>query len=168
MTSIQQPPQPHLPWMRIAQRYEGLRERTDDGKLAQVVRDFFRFTRFPPHLVNERTSWCAAFACTVLEIAGLESPHSAKARHFLDWGLPLARPVYGSILVFSRGPLEIDERGHVGFCARELVLHAGDVACLAGNQDNAVCTRRKKLDRLLGVRWPKEWPLPDGAEVAKP
>jgi uncharacterized protein (TIGR02594 family) len=156
------------PWLRIAQRFDGQRELGDDGQLSQTVRGFFRATRFPPGLINERTSWCAAFVCTVLDLAGIEHPRSARARDFIAWGTELKQPVRGAVLVFERtiGGKTSENHGHVAICDRDLVSPQQlEVSCIGGNQDNAVCSRRKKLEHLLSARWPRGWPLPPGAEA---
>lgn len=159
------------PWLRIAHRWDGLRELDDLGELNPVVREFFKVTRYPRELVNKRTSWCSAYACTVLELAGIPHPRSARARDFLSSPhfVALRAPVRGCVLVFERsvGGLVSDIYGHVGFCDRDLVSPSQlDVMCFAGNQDNAVCGRRKKLEHLIASLWPKGWPLPPGAELA--
>lgn len=159
------------PWLRVAHQYDGLRELTDAGELSDTVRDFFRSTRFPRELVNKRTAWCSAFACTCFELAGVKHPRSARARDFLDSPhfVRLKRPVRGALLVFERfvaGKVS-DDAGHVGFCDRDLVSpHQLEVACYGGNQRNAACMERKKLQHLIATLWPKGWPLPPGAELA--
>jgi uncharacterized protein (TIGR02594 family) len=152
--------------MPIAKGFDGLRERTPEGLLNEVVRDFFRSTRFPLQLVTLHTAWCGAFACAVLEMARRPSPRSARARDFLRYGVELRYPVFGSILVFERGSGRADdERGHVGFCDRTPALAASDVSCFAGNQSNAACTRLQPMRLLLGVRWPPGCALSPDAEV---
>jgi uncharacterized protein (TIGR02594 family) len=160
------------PWLRIAHRYDGLRELLDDGQLSPTVRDFFRATKYPRELVTTKTPWCAAFACPVFEICGVPHPHSARARDFLKSPhfVALRAPVLGSLLVFERhqpGTLASDTYGHVGFCARALVSpHQLEVQCFGGNQDNAACARRKKLEHLIASLWPKGHPLPPDAVLA--
>lgn len=150
------------PWMEVATRYRDLRERTPAGDLSPDVRAFFRHTRFPPELVNSHTAWCAAFVCACLELTGVRSPRSARARDFMTYGLELVRPVYGAVLVFARG---LDPaKGHVGFASWP-ISPLGNVWCYGGNQDNAVCARAKPRGSLLSVRWPESAPLPVGAEV---
>lgn len=159
------------PWLRIAHRWDGLRELDDAGELSPTVRQFFRATRFPRELVNKKTAWCAALVCTCFELLGIQHPRSARARDFL--GSPhfvvLRAPVRGCVLVFERavGGVASDLYGHVGFCDRDLVSASQtDVMCFGGNQDNAACARRKKLEHLIASLWPKGWPLPPGAELA--
>jgi len=151
-------------WMPIARGYLGLPERLGDG-LNPEISTFFSCTRFPRDQITIDTSWCSAFACTVMQRAGLPHPHSAAARHWIPWGRALLLPVYGAVLIFARG---VDQtRGHVGFSA-QLLFHpdAREVSCLAGNQRNKVCIASHPMHTLLGVRWPVGVPLPpDAVEV---
>lgn len=167
---MQQPSNEFAPWLGIAHRYDGLRELEPDGTLNPTVRDMFRNTRFPRELVNVKTAWCGAFACTVFEIAGVQHPHTARARDFIGSPLfvHLQFPVLGSLLVFERASgLQSDKTGHVTFCDRSLVSPSQlEVQCFGGNQDNAVCGRRKKLQHLIASLWPKGWPLPPDARTA--
>lgn len=161
----------HCPWLRIAHRYDGLRELEPDGSLNSTVRDFFKCTRYPRELVTVKTPWCSAFACTVFELCGVPHPFSARARDFL--GSPhfvtLKHPVLGSLLVFERSVPGVasDKHGHVAFCDRALVTPTQpEVVAFGGNQDNAVCSRRKKVDHLIATLWPRGFELPPSAELA--
>lgn len=145
----QHPPSP-APWMRTALGYVGVRELVG-GQLNPRVRAMFDATRFPREMITRQTSWCAAYACAVLEESGYASPHSARARDFLAYGLPVERPSYGTIAVFSRGLDPRDAKGHVGFVVD---ADGQDLLILGGNQANCVCIRSRPYDQLLGLRWP--------------
>lgn len=151
------------PWLRMAHRYDGLRELDEDGELNPTVRSFFRSTHYPMELVTKRTPWCSAFACTVFELCHVPHPHSARARDWLASPLfiHLREPVLGAVLVFDRQVTGTDTlHGHIGFCDRALVSsHQTDVQCFAGNQSNAVCGRRQNLAHLIGVLWPAGYPV---------
>lgn len=160
------PPTRSAPWMAIAERYRDLPELVD-GELNPAVCEMFRHTRFPPAMVSRNTAWCGAFACTCLEQSGIRSPRSARARDFLLWGVGLEAAVYGAILVFSRGSThQSDTRGHVTFCyATPGVDACAQLLCYGGNQSNTVCARPHATRNLLGVRWPKDVPLPADARL---
>lgn len=153
-------PNLYAPWLTRAMGYLGQTEQVG-GKLSAFVRRLFKWTRFPSHLVNLRTAWCAAFLCTVLEESGVQSPRSARARDFLRWGIGLAAPVPGAVLVFMRGNQLTGEQGHVALSLG--FEEAGQVVAIGGNQQNAVTIERKKTTTLLGVRWPSDRPLPKAA-----
>jgi uncharacterized protein (TIGR02594 family) len=158
------------PWLRIAHRYDGLRELDDLGELNDTVRHFFKNTGYPWGLVTKKTPWCSAFACTVFQTLNIPHPRSARARDFVrsPHFVKLKRPVRGAVLVFERHVpgKPNDLHGHVTFCDRELVSpHQVEAYCFGGNQDNGACSRRQKLEHLIASLWPKGWPLPPGAEL---
>lgn len=142
--------------MRTALGYVGVRELVG-GVLNPRVRAMFDSTRFPRELITRQTSWCAAYACAVLEESGYASPHSARARDFLAYGTERTQPTYGTIAVFSRGVDPRDAKGHVGFVVD---VDGPDVLLLGGNQQNCVCIRARPLAELLGLRWPVIAPRP--------
>lgn len=155
----------YAPWMARALQYIGTHEIVK-GLLNPIVREFFSHTRFPADQVTSKTAWCAAYASTVLDLSSLKAARTARARDFLSYGVALKRPVYGALLVFSRGSNGPDDpRAHVAFCVSEK-FEDGDpeVLALGGNQNNMVCVQPKKTDTLLGVRWPPDVPLPPTAE----
>lgn len=148
------------PWMARGLSYLGRREIVR-GKLSEWVRSLFTRTRFPREMVNEKTAWCGAYACTVLEESGIRSPRSARARDFLSWGIALAHPIPGALCVFTRGDPSADT-AHVAFCVR-LLSDGRTLQALGGNQRNAVTIENRLRAQLLGVRWPADQPLPRDA-----
>lgn len=112
----------------------------DDGKNLQGIRD-------------DETPWCASFISGVLEEVSVESARTAWARGYLNWGVKLAKPALGCIVVFERGPTS----GHVGF----LVGYdkRGNLLILGGNQGDAVSIVPFSKSRVLGYRWPKDHPV---------
>lgn len=118
----------------------------DDGKPLQGIRD-------------DETPWCASFVSGVLEEAGIPSARSAWARSYLKWGVALAAPTPGAIVVFERGPTS----GHVGFVAGRDAK--GNLVVLGGNQGDKVklspfVAAAPPQGRVLGYRWPGGHPLP--------
>lgn len=148
--------QPPPPWITHARTFVGRTELVG-GKLSEWVRSLFRATRFPWAKITKTTPWCAAFVCTMLEAVGVRSPQTARARDFLRWGIPLAFPVAGAVVIFARGP----DAGHVGFALGP--VEAGKVHVIGGNQGNRVSMDWRASADLLGVRWPQGWPLPPDA-----
>ena len=140
------------PWLTLALSHLGCQELLPSGALNPVVRAFFRVTTFPPQLINNRTAWCSAFACSMLEEAGYKSTRSAKAKSFLTWGRELVKLRRGAVLVFQRGPVQ-GEAGHVGFYLGDSGDH---LLVLGGNQSNSVGPSRYARSKLLAVRWPSE------------
>lgn len=93
---------------------------------------------------TDETPWCAAFVNWVLKQMGELGTNSAAAKSFLNWGVPLAKPEKGCIVVFSR-----DGGGHVAFFERE---DGERIWCLGGNQSNKVCLAAYPKSRLLAFR----------------
>lgn len=143
------------PWLLEARKYAGCRELLKDGTLNPAVRAFFAVTHFPTHLINTKTAWCAAFACSCLEAVGVRSPRSAKAAHFLKWGVELDAPRLGAFLIFSRGADPKSDQAHVGlYDNTEVAEDEFHYPTFGGNQKNCVSTAPYQKRRLLGIRWP--------------
>jgi len=163
MTSALDEHEDDPPWLLLAMKQLGCREIVKDS-LNPVVRAFFEFTTFPPKLVNKKTAWCSAFACTMLEKAGYRSPHSAAAKSFLVFGREIVKPRRGAILVFTRGAADA-ATGHVGFYVGET---AEELLVLGGNQGNCVSVQRYPKSRLMAVRWPVDKLKPPKAPKPPP
>jgi uncharacterized protein (TIGR02594 family) len=106
---------------------------------------------------DDETAWCSIFACAMLERSDVVSPRNPAARSFQAWGndcgLEIPRIPLGAIVVFSRPPNPA--QGHVGFAVG--FRKDGAVMTLAGNQKNSVCIEPVKGERLIAVRWPREF-----------
>lgn len=101
---------------------------------------------------DDETPWCAAFVGGMLETVGITSSRFESAKSYLNWGVKLAAPVVGCIVVFTR-----DGGGHVGFVTG--ADGKGNLLVLGGNQSDAVNIRAFARDRVAGYRWPVEFPL---------
>lgn len=140
-------------WLKCARLYLGEREIAGIENNPLIVRMWDGITG----LVREdETPWCAAFVHRVLDDMGLASTRSAAARSYLKWGVGLATPAPGCVVVFSRPGSAWS--GHVGFVAG--VDHMGRLLVLGGNQGDAVSVAPFSRERVLGYRWPEGEPLP--------
>lgn len=115
---------------------------------------------------DDSVPWCGCAMAAWVAGAGYTVPaEAARARAWLDWGVPLEQPRKGAVAVFRRGA---DERqGHVTL----FVEDRGDrVLCLGGNQGDAVSITSYPKRDLLGYRWPAgaEIPKQDVPEVLPP
>lgn len=101
-----------------------------------------------PEVKHDSVPWCAAFVGAMLARSGVKPSGSLAARSYLDWGVRLAAPRQGCVVVLKRGK---GWQGHVTFYDRE---ESGLYVCLGGNQSDKVgfATYRKSL--VLGLRWP--------------
>jgi uncharacterized protein (TIGR02594 family) len=129
------------PWMRIATKHVG------EGS---INHEYFAHTKYgiPPD--NQHVPWCAAFVCTMLELTGYKSPHSARASDFIGFGRELKTPVYGAIIVF-----EWENHGHhVSFA--QTYFGGPHISCLGGNQHNLVKESSYNVKNIVWIGWPTE------------
>lgn len=103
-----------------------------------------------PNIVDDETSWCAAFVGSKLKECGLPHLRKLTARSYLQWGeeVPLEKAKLGDIVVFWRGHKD-SWQGHVGFFSG---LEGQFIRVLGGNQSNKVSIARYPVSQLLGVR----------------
>ncbi len=108
-------------------------------------------------VTSDETPWCALWTAHIFQdtIPLLKRPaNPLSAAAWASWGIKLAKPALGAVLVFKR-----PGGGHVGFYEGE------DATCffvLGGNQGDAVNVVRIEKNRLVpgGIRWPAGQPLP--------
>jgi len=96
-----------------------------------------------------KQAWCGLFVAHCLHAYGHTIPATFyRAKSFLDWGVPIALPCLGCIVIFDR-----KGGGHVGFVVGK--DNAGRLLVLGGNQGNRVSIEPFKNDRVLGYRIPQ-------------
>lgn len=97
------------------------------------------------------TAWCAAFVNWCLIQAGAPHLGCARAAAWLNFGTPVAAPVYGCITVLKPSRSTGSTSGHVCF----FVENVGDkVRVLGGNQNDKIGIDSYAASRVLGYRWP--------------
>lgn len=138
-------------WLDQAQAFIGLRE----IKGPQHATDILKFWKDIKRggIKDDETPWCAAFVGAMLERAGVQSTRYESARSYETWGVKLAKPVRGCVVVFTR-----DGGGHVGFVVGQ--DKAGNLLVLGGNQSDAVNVRAFPRGRVTAYRWPAGVPIP--------
>lgn len=134
-------------WLTKAESYVGLKEVSGPKNNSTVV-DFWKKIHLNS-ISNDEIPWCAAFVGAVLEDSGFTSTRSGLAKSYLNWGVPLTKPVLGCVVVFTR-----KGGGHVGFV--EGVDKNGNIYVIGGNQSDSVCVKLFKTDNVVGYRWPKD------------
>jgi len=142
-----------LRWIEMAKNHIGVAEvkgATHNPVIVQFWKDIRR-----GGIRDDETPWCAAFVGAMLERCGIQSSRFESAKSYLSWGEQLDRPVYGCVVVFSRGG-----GGHVGFVVGK--DKAGNLLVLGGNQGDAVNVKAFPLSRVTGYRWPQGERLPVG------
>lgn len=147
-----------LPWISEAKTVFGLHETQNNAELKRWLRSDGKTLGDPNAL-----PWCADYVETAIKNALPDEPFVGPlgenpywARNWLHFG-ETTDPIYGCVLVFSRG-----SGGHVGFAVGE---DRTDFYVLGGNQSNSVNVSRISKSRLLGARWPRTYhgnrnPLP--------
>ena len=129
-------------WLTFAKRELGTKEIVGRSHTARII-EYHATTSL--RATTDEVPWCSSFVNWCVERSGLRGTRSARARDWLNWGVPLRQPRLGAIAVFSR-----DGGGHVGFYVGETER---DVRVLGGNQSNAVTQSGYARSRLLGYRW---------------
>lgn len=110
---------------------------------------------------DDETPWCAGAVSAWLERAGIRSARTAWSRAYLNWGRKLKYAAVGAIVVFSRGK----SSGHIGIVVGK--DQHGNLMVLGGNQGDMVCIKPFSYNRLLGFRWPNDYPLPEVMGLSK-
>ena len=142
------------PWLAQAREYDGLSEKLPGGEPNPRIAEFFQATKFKQGDADD--AWCSAFMCHVFGELGIAHPHSARARDWLGWGVPLIRPKLGCVIVFRR-PDNVRATsyrkgfGHVGLWLRDASPRWAEV--YGGNQNQRVGKRLYANGDVLGWRW---------------
>lgn len=132
-------------WLAIARGFIGLREIKGASHAPEILQFWKDIKR--GGIKDDETPWCAAFVGAVLERAGVTSSRYESAKSYLQWGVTLAAPAVGCVVVFSR-----EGGGHVGFVVGQ--DKAGNLLVLGGNQSDAVNIKAFARERVTGYRWP--------------
>lgn len=138
-------------WMPIARGLIGVREIKGPEHAPEILQMWRDIKR--GGIRNDETPWCAAFVGAVLERAGIVSSRFESAASYLTWGVQLAAPALGCVVVFTR-----EGGGHVGFVVGQ--DQKGSLLVLGGNQSDAVNIRAFSRTRVSGYRWPSGQAMP--------
>jgi uncharacterized protein (TIGR02594 family) len=132
--------------IEVAQAYLGLNEGNPEE--AQTLAAFI--SRNTGLEINPaKTAWCAAFVDAVLGAGGSKGTGNLAAKSYLDWGVSVAEPQVGDVVVLWRDS-PTSGKGHVGFY---MGTNAdGTIKILGGNQSDKVSTSNYSADKVLGFR----------------
>jgi uncharacterized protein (TIGR02594 family) len=134
-------------WLRIARDDIGTRETRGAMTTPKIAGWLLRLRAW---WRDDETPWCGVAVAAWMQAAGLALPkHWYRARAWLDWGVRLAGPALGCVVVFQR-----PGGGHVGLVVGIDAQHR--LMVLGGNQGDAVNIRPFDQSRVLGYRWPAE------------
>ena len=139
------PKPPDIPWLTQARKHVGLRE-IPGAQTAPMIQRWL--AQLGAWWRDDETPWCGVAVAAWMRAAGIKPPpHWYRARAWLEFGMPLAEPVVGAVVVFAR-----EGGGHVGLVTGRDNL--GRLLVLGGNQGNAVSEAAFDPARVLGYRWP--------------
>lgn len=138
-------------WLTIARRYLSVAETPGKGTTPVIARWLLNLKAW---WKDDETPWCGVFVAECLREAGKELPkHWYRALAWQDFGLRLAAPTLGCIVVFARSG-----GGHVGFFVG--YDENGRFMILGGNQGNRVSIAPFDGSRIVAFRWPDPASLP--------
>lgn len=146
-------PPPIPRWLALAEKEIGVEEVAGPGNNPRIL--YYHQATSLKATVDE-VPWCAAFVGRMLLDAGVRPSGSAAARSYLTWGVRLAKPTMGCVVVLWRGTPK-SPNGHVGFFVDQ---GESTVTLLGGNQGDRVCESKYLKSRVLGYFWPAEAKLP--------
>lgn len=143
-----------LSWMTTAKSLFGTKEAAGDANNPKIVSWASTVGGYiAKSYKSDAIPWCGLFVAYCFTKNGIAvRPSALSSLDWLNWGVKLATPGPGAVMVFVR-----PGGGHVGFYVSE------DKECyhiLGGNQSDSVSVTRVAKNRLKGIRWP--------AGVAKP
>lgn len=142
-------------WMSFARGELGVSEIAGDEDNPRIIY-YHSFTSLKA--TSDEVAWCASFVCAALEVSGIKSTRSARAKDYIHWenGSRISNREaikYGDILVFAR---DGGATGHVGFFVRWSTPNDcySDPIVLGGNQGNKVSEKRIGME-LIAARRPR-------------
>lgn len=140
-------------WLVEADKLLGLKEIPGPRHSPEILQMWKDIKR--GGIKDDETPWCAAFVGAMLERAGITSSRFESAKSYEKWGVALAKPVYGCVIVMTR-----KGGGHVGFVVG--VNSRGQILVQGGNQDNQVNIRAFPADRTANAvyRYPAGYLTP--------
>jgi uncharacterized protein (TIGR02594 family) len=135
-------------WLEIARTDLGIEEIAGPKSNPRIMA-FYRAAN-ANWAKDDAVPWCGAAMAGWITSAGFPAPaEAARARAWLDWGVPLQDPKPGAVAILKRGTDE--KQGHVTL----YLADRGDrIECLGGNQGDAVSITAYPKRDLLGYRWP--------------
>ena len=99
------------------------------------------------------TPWCAAFINWCLSQVAAPRLGYATAISWLRYGIPLAHPAYGCVVIVKPSTSTRSTTGHVAFFVEQ---QGSRLVLLGGNQSNQVKRSRFEKKNVLGYRWPSK------------
>lgn len=132
-------------WLRIARQDIGLTEIKGQPTAPRITQWLKSLKAW---WSDDETPWCGTAVAAWMTACGIQPPKAwYRAKAWSDWGVPLASPAQGCVVVFERVG-----GGHVGLVVGETI--AGSLLVLGGNQNDSVRVSMFDRSRVLSYRWP--------------
>ena len=154
-----------VPWQVYLEKYRGIKE-IPGPKSNPIIDHFASFTTL--RSTSDEIPWCSSAMCAAMEEgAGIGSTKSAAARSWISWhnGVRLKGPCVGAIVIFNRGGSDDPTKDGPGHVSCVKAFGRLDMDCVGGNQGDTIKDSWYGYDNVLAWVWPKDFPLPEGAEV---
>jgi uncharacterized protein (TIGR02594 family) len=134
----------------ISKYFDGLKTAPDYDKKG---RSFDIASTYKAGGYGQITAWCAAFVNWCLSQAGAPHLGYATAKSWLEFGTPVAHPVYGCVTVIKPSSSTGSTTGHVAFFVE---FQGNKVKLLGGNQVHGTRVSESlfKESDVFGYRWP--------------
>ncbi len=146
---------PYTAWLKIAKSYFGLKE-YPGAQTNPTIAGWL--ARLKAAWRDDETPWCGTFVAECFTEVGIPPVTGwAGARNWMNFGVRLAAPCPGAVVVFWRESPK-SGKGHVGFVVGK--DRSGNLMVLGGNQGDAVSIKPFGYDRILGYRWPAGQTMP--------
>lgn len=131
------PRESHEPdYVTLARSHLGRNEKTD---IAWIM-NLFRYTSYPLKYVNEKTAWCAAGICMLMEILGYKSTRSAAAKDQGKLGVEMSLQEPYGVCWWEHLTGDLKGRNHTNIALEAPMTREvkTPIACLGYNQNNSV------------------------------
>ena len=132
-------------WLKIAYAEVGVKEYAGLADNPRVVQ-YHKATSL--HATDDEVPWCSSFVNWCMLKSGYPRTNSARARSWEKYGVRIATPIRGCIVVFTR-----TGGGHVAFF--DTLVDEHTVRHFGGNQADAVNFKQSPTSRVVGYYMPE-------------
>jgi uncharacterized protein (TIGR02594 family) len=143
-------------WLRIALAELGQGETPGPDSNPRIIEYFSSVNIAPSELLTEDIAWSAAFVSWAFEKAGISTPRSAMNARFLNWGVRLAEPKEGCLVLIERGNSSHMQSAnfrpyHSGFFIKDM---GSSILIVSGNSENKVRITAVPKSRVEAYLYP--------------
>lgn len=117
------------PWLNIAEAEKGIQEDSRPEKHHARIVEFHQTTTYKA--TDDETPWCSSFVNWVMIQSGRQGTNKAAAKSWLGWGVSVATPERGDVVVVRDKAAKQGTGYHVGFY---ISSSPAQITILGGNQ----------------------------------